>query len=416
MSDIPAYKIPRHPTKRSRCSGVGVVTVRVALIGANGHGRWHRRQLAPLHAAGRISLVGLCDLAPVRDEPDAPVPPGVPVFDDYRVLLAGTAPEVVVICTPPHTHLEMATAAARAGADLLLEKPPLTTVDEHAGLARVLAGTGRICQVGFQALGSAALAELTGAIAAGRLGRVDAISAVGAWQRPDSYYERAPWAGRRWLDGRPVLDGALVNPFAHAVMQCLAVAEAIAGGPVVIEEVELERYRARPIEVDDTAVLRLRTATGLTVVVAVTLCGDQFLPGEVIVHGERGRAVLGYTQDALRLPGEPAFREVPGRTGLLENLLAHRAEPAAVPLLAPLHRTAPFATLVEAIAGAPDPIPIGAGHQRSHGAAGERTVTVPGVSRLLQRAADTLALPSELDATWAGKPYSVSKGVQTVRP
>jgi hypothetical protein len=29
--------------------------------------------------------------------------------------------------------------------------------------------------------------------------------------------------------GRPVLDGALANPFAHALMQCLAVAEAVTG-------------------------------------------------------------------------------------------------------------------------------------------------------------------------------------------
>jgi predicted dehydrogenase len=392
--------------------GATAVSVRVALIGANGHGRWHRRTMAPLHAAGRIALVGICDLAPVQDEPDAPVPPGTPVFGDYRELLAVTRPEVVVICTPPHTHLEIATAVARSGADMLLEKPPLTTVDEHASLNRVLEETGRICQVGFQALGSAALAELTAAIAAGRLGTVTAIGAVGAWQRPDAYYRRAPWAGRRWLDGRPVLDGALVNPFSHAVMQCLAVA----GGDDPVVQIELERYRARPIDVDDTAVLRLRTAAGLPIVVAVTLCGDEFLPGEVIVRGERGRAVLGYALDRLRLPGDPAAREVPGRTGLLENLLAHRAAPAAVPLLVPLHRTEPFTALVETVAGAPDPTPIGTEHQRVHGEGDERTVTVPGVSRLLQRVAEQLALPSELDAAWAGKPYTVSEGVQTARP
>jgi predicted dehydrogenase len=213
------------------------------------------------------------------------------------------------------------------------------------------------------------------------------------------------------VDGRPVLDGALANPFAHAVMQCLAVA-----GGHAPAEIELERYRARPIEVDDTAVLRVRTAGGLTIVVAVTLCGDEYLPGEVIVHGERGRAVLGYTEDRLRLPGDPAAREVPGRTGLLENLLAHRAEPAAVPLLAPLERTEPFTALIETIAGAPEPIRIGAGFQRANGEEGARTVTVPGVSRLLQRAAEQLALPSELGAAWAGKPYAVSKGVQTARP
>lgn len=380
--------------------------MKVALVGANGHGRSHRRVMASLQAAGALELVGLCDLAPVRDEPGAPVPPGARIFTDHRELLAALAPEVVVICTPPHTHLEIATAAARAGADLLLEKPPVTTLAEHEALMAVLAETGRVCQVGFQALGSAALGELTGAIAAGRLGAVRAVSAVGAWQRPDSYYQRAPWAGRRRLAGQPVLDGALVNPFAHAVMQCLAIAEAVAGGPLALgagrggePRVELERYRARPIEVDDTAVLRL--PGNPVVVVAVTLCADEVVTPQVIVHGEHGRAVLEYTEDRLRLPGEPAMRQVPGRTNLLANLLAHRADGA--PLLAPLARTRPFTVLVETITAAPDPVRIG--QVRAIGQVADRTVTVPGVSRLLRRAATELALPSELGAAWAVPAY-----------
>jgi predicted dehydrogenase len=377
----------------------------VALIGAEGHGRWHRRAIARLQQAGVARLVGLCDLAPIRGEPGARVPADARCFQDYREMLAATRPEVVVICTPPHTHLEIATAAARAGADLLLEKPPVMGLPAHAELTRVLAETGRVCQVGFQALGSAALAELAGVIAAGRLGRVTGIGAVGSWQRPDSYYRRAPWAGRCRLAGRPVLDGALVNPFAHAVMQCLALAEVASGGPVATGGLELERYRARPIEVDDTGVLRLRPAGGPPVVVAVTLCGDAFVAGEVVVHAEGGRAVLGYVEDRLELPGDPAPRQVPGRTGLLENLLAHRADPGEVPLVAGLERTAPFTAVVETIAGAPGPAAIGAAHQRVFGGSGERTVTIPGASRLLRRAAERLALPSELGAAWAVAPY-----------
>jgi predicted dehydrogenase len=380
----------------------------VALIGANGHGRWHRREIARLQHAGAVRLVGLCDLAPIRAEPGAPVPPGARCFTDHRELLSATRPDVAVICTPPHTHLEIAAAAARAGADLLLEKPPVTGVCEHGELSRVLAETGRVCQVGFQALGSAALAQLTGAIAAGALGQVTGIGAAGAWQRPDSYYRRAPWAGRRWLDGRPVLDGALVNPFAHAVMQCLVLAEAASGAPLAAGSLEVERYRARPIDVDDTAVLRLRPAGAPPVVVAVSLCGDEFVAGEVVVHAERGRVVLWYTEDRLRLPGDPQPRSVPGRTGLLDNLLAHRTAPDNVPLLAPLDRTALFTAVVEAVAGAGEPAPIPARYRRESAGGGDRTVTVPGASRLLRRAADRLALPSELGVPWAAPAYRVT--------
>jgi predicted dehydrogenase len=398
---------------------------RVALIGANGHGRWHRRELAARHDAGRLRLVGLCDVNPIEAADDAPVPADVPLFTDHREMLAAARPDVVVICTPPHTHLTLAGDAARAGCDLLLEKPPVLSLSEHHELEGLLAATGRLCQVGFQALGSAALARLAEAIGAGRLGPVDGVSAVASWQRSDAYYARSPWAGRRQLDGRPVLDGALANPLAHAVMQCLALAGMASLGAGAITVVELERYRTRPIEVDDTACLRVRLASGVTVVVAVTLCGEDFIAGEVAVHGRAGRAVLEYPTDRLALPGDPGFREptyergtseaeakphfreVPGRISLLDNLLEHRERPDEVPLIAPLARTAPFTALIEVIAHAPPPTPIAAGFVGETGAAPERHTVVRGVNAAVRRAADELSLFSELGVEWATAPYVV---------
>ncbi|MFI7024670.1 Gfo/Idh/MocA family protein [Micromonospora sp. NPDC049900] len=376
----------------------------VALVGANGHGRWHRRVLGPLHDAGRLRLVALVDTRPLEDERTAPVPPDARVFTDHRAMLSAVTPDVVVICTPPHTHLPIARDALTAGADLLLEKPPVLCTAEHEELAGALAGTGRVAQVGFQALGSAALTALTDAVGAGRLGTVTGIATVAAWQRPDAYYARSPWAGRRTLHGRPVLDGALANPLAHAVMQCLAVAEAVTGGPVEPTAVEVERYRVRPIEVEDTAVLRVRLRHGPPVVAAVTLAGEDFVPGEVIVTGDAGRAVLEYPTDRLLLPGETQAREVPGRRGLLENLLDHRADPR-VPLIAPLARTAPFTAVLTALQAAPEPTLLGGGWVETVGDGPQRVRVVPGVNDVLRRSAESGALPTELGVPWAVAPW-----------
>lgn len=377
---------------------------RVALVGANGHGRWHRRVLAPLHAAGRLRLAALVDLRPVEDDPAAPVPAETTVHTDHREMLAAVRPDVVVVCTPPHTHLPVALDALAAGADLLLEKPPVLSTAEHDELAGALAATGRACQVGFQALGSAALTELTAAVTAGRLGPVTDIATVAAWRRTDAYYARAPWAGRRTLHGRPVLDGALANPLAHAVMQCLAVAEAVAGTPVRPASIEVERYRVRPIEVEDTAVLRIRPRTGPPVLAAVTLAGEDFVAGEVLVTGDAGRAVLEYPTDRLLLPGDTGPREVPGRRGLLENLLEHRADPA-VPLIAPLARTAAFTAVLDALRSAPEPRLLDGDLVEPLGAGPERVLCVRGVNEVLRRAAERGRLPSELGVPWAVPPY-----------
>lgn len=378
---------------------------RVALVGANGHGRSHRRTIAPLHAAGRLCLVALVDVRPLEDEPAVPVPLEARVFTDHRAMLAATRPDVVVVCTPPHTHLPIALDILDAGADLLLEKPPVLDLAEHRALAAASAATGRAVQVGFQALGSAALTELTDALTAGRLGWITGIATVAAWQRPDAYYARSAWAGRRSLDGRPTLDGALANPLAHAVMQCLAIAEAVTGAPATPERIEVERYRVRPIEVDDTAVLRVTPHCGPPVLAAVTLAGEAFIAGEVLVTGERGRAVLEYPTDRLRLPGDPGPRTVPGRRGLLENLLDHRS--AGVPLIAPVARTAPFTAVLDALRSAPEPALLDGDLVRRVGDGPQRVRVIRGVDAVLRAAAETGALPSEAGVPWAVRPYVV---------
>jgi predicted dehydrogenase len=376
----------------------------VALIGASGHGLWHRRTIAPLHDTGRLQLVGLCDVTSIEPAPNAPVPDGCGLFGDHRELLRVVRPEAVVICTPPHTHLGIAVDALRAGADVLLEKPPLLSLAEHQTLSAVLAETGRVCQVGFQALGSAALTDLIAAIGAGRLGTVTGIGVAGSWQRDDGYYLRSPWVGRRSVDGRPVLDGALANAFAHALMQCLAIAAA-ATDKCAPRTIELERYRARPIEVEDTACLRVTLDGGLPVVVAVTLCGEDFIAGEITVDGTAGQAMLEYPTDRLRLPSDETMEVRPGRVGLLTNLLDHRADPAGVPLTAPLRRTEAFTAVLEAIQAAPEPTLIPEGQLVIGGETPARSVTVTGVNDAIRRAAAKRSLFCELSVPWATTAY-----------
>ena len=48
----------------------------------------------------------------------------------------------------------------RAGADVLLEKPPTASLAEFEQLSAVVAETGRACQVGFQAQASQATLTL----------------------------------------------------------------------------------------------------------------------------------------------------------------------------------------------------------------------------------------------------------------
>jgi predicted dehydrogenase len=365
--------------------------VRVALIGANGHGRWHRRLIA---SVDRAQLVGLADPQPI--DPDPPLPEGTALFTDHRELLAATAPEVVVICTPPHTHLPIALDALEADCDLLLEKPPVASLAAHRTLAAQLNATGRSCQVGFQALGSQAWARFRAAVAGGP---ATSVSALASWQRDDAYYRRAPWAGRRNVDGRPVIDGSLANPLAHAVMQALASASAAGAGHP--RQLAVERYRTRPIEVDDTAFARVTFDSGLTVTIAVTLAGEEFIAGQIDAVLPTGPATLEYPTDRLALPGDPAPVTVPGRDDLLTNLLDHRS--TGTPLLVPLEATRDFTAVLEALTEPEIATPTLVDDKYVEHANGVRVIR--GVNALIRQVASSGALPSELGVSWATPPY-----------
>ncbi|GAB3212880.1 Gfo/Idh/MocA family protein [Marinactinospora thermotolerans] len=371
--------------------------VPVVLAGAHGHGRWHLDNLRRLAAAGRIRLVGVCDPVPVTRADLAGL--GEPEQStDLGELVRRTGAAVTVLVTPIHTHLDLARTALAAGSHVLLEKPPTATLAEYRLLRAEVARSGLACQVGFQSLGSDAPEAARALAASGAVGDILGVGAAGAWVRTSAYYARAPWAGRRRMDGVDVVDGALTNPFAHAVATALALAGAersVAGG------VELELFHAHEIDADDTSCLRLRAPGGYPVTVAVTLCARSRHDPYVSINGTRGRVRLYYTLDEvhLEIPGAGPRVSTHPRTDLLENLLDHLAD--GTPLLVPLERTEGFMTVLEAVRTAPDPRPIPATAQEvATGPDGVGRV-VTGVEGLVARSAYTGRLFSELGVPWA---------------
>ncbi len=381
---------------------------RVVLAGAHGHGRTHLRNLGRLARSGAVTVVGVCDLVPVS--PDALAGLGDPRQSrDLAELLVRTRPDITIICTPIHTHADLAVAAMEAGSHVLLEKPPAPGRAEYDRIARTAERTGRACQVGFQDLASAALPAITRLVDDGVLGDLRGISGACAWVRPMRYFTRSPWAGRRALDGRPVVDGALTNPFAHAVASALRLARATTRADLARIEVEL--YHANAIESDDTSCVRVRTRHGTPVTVAATLCAAADHEPRLVVHGTRGRVTLLYKRGEVTLE-TGGTRETAGypRTDLLENLIAHVARPDAVDLLVPLRATAAFTAVVDAVRTAPHPAEIAEPHRvRVADEHGDRFV-VSGIDDLVAASSSGLALYSELGVPWASAPTAYDPG------
>lgn len=100
--------------------------VNIGIIGAGSYGEQHARALADLDnarlvAASRTNAGALAQFT--RQYGGRP-------YADFHDLLADPDVQAVVIATPHHLHTNIVEAAARAGKDILLEKPMAPTLDE----------------------------------------------------------------------------------------------------------------------------------------------------------------------------------------------------------------------------------------------------------------------------------------------
>src|SRR5947209_4958233 len=105
---------PEDPTGEEPRMPVAI-PVPVVLVGMHGHGRWHLSNLVRLRRAGvPVRLAGICDTRPPTG--DVPELPGdVPVRARLEDLLDAVRPAVTIVCTPIHTHADLALTAAAGG-------------------------------------------------------------------------------------------------------------------------------------------------------------------------------------------------------------------------------------------------------------------------------------------------------------
>ncbi|WP_353114651.1 Gfo/Idh/MocA family oxidoreductase [Microbacterium sp.] len=361
-----------------------MTTPTVLLVGARGFGAVHLENLERLRE--RADLIGLVDPAGPPEQGYGAEAPHWPSLDD--AFAAGIRPDVVIVATPTGTHFSLAASALEHGADVYLEKPPVASMEQFDELLRIQERTGRAVQIGFQSLGSHALAEIAG------LGEPTAIATWGAWTRDAAYWSRSSWAGRRSLDGAPIVDGVLTNALSHAIATALRIAGARRREDVA--RVELELLHAADIAADDTSAARITLRDGLRIGVALTLASATSSPPLVHVRTTGTEIVFSYTEDLLT--DDSGVRRT-GRTDLFEELLDHRERGTA--LTSALIDNGAYMEVLEAVRTAPDPRPIPEAQLDVSGEGASTVRAVRDASEWVERTARAGALFSEAGAPFA---------------
>ena len=182
--------------------------VRFGLIGYGRIGHWHARNI---RALPNLKLVGVAD-TDYRARKKAVKTFGVPAFATAEELLRPFDIDVVVICTPPNTHVPLIEAAAAAGKHVLVEKPlALNLAEAERGVAACAANNVQLGVVHQQRARSATRA-LRQLIINGRLGKPLLAVATHTWFKTQAEVDRHPWRGNAAAGG-----GVLLEQAVHAI-------------------------------------------------------------------------------------------------------------------------------------------------------------------------------------------------------
>lgn len=172
-------------------------TLRCAIVGTGAIAHAHAAAIA---AYPHAQLVAVTDLSRESATAFAEKHGGAAVYDDLDALLAAVRPDVVHVCTPPAAHRDQTIAAARAGAHVVVEKPPAPSLEELDEMRTAARDAGRELIVVFQQRTGTAAAHVKRLLDDGAFGRPLIAQCQTLWYRDPAYFA-VPWRGKWETEG-----------------------------------------------------------------------------------------------------------------------------------------------------------------------------------------------------------------------
>ncbi len=203
-------------------------------------------------------------------------------FDSISEMVKTAKIDLAIVCTPHPFHNEPAIEAAKAGANILVEKPLASTLNDCDEIINACKTAGVKLGTISQRRWYAPVMRVKKAIEAGKIGKpvFGTINMLG-W-RDKNYYDADAWRGTWKMEG----GGVLVNQAPHQL-------DLLLWFMGEIDEVYgIWKNLNHPyIEVEDTAVAIVKFKNGGIGNIIVSNSQKPGIYGKVHVHGENGASV-----------------------------------------------------------------------------------------------------------------------------
>jgi predicted dehydrogenase len=254
-------------------------SVKFAVVGCGNIGSRH---LAVIDADARAQLVDLCDIKKELCEKYSGLY-NVRSYVDFSEMLEKTSADVINICTPHGLHAPMAIEAANAGRHILVEKPMALTVEDTLQIQEAAKKNGVRLMVVWQNRHNVPIKLVKKALEEKALGQVYMVHCSVLWNRPQSYYDRSDWLGRKDLEGGPLYT------------QCSHFIDLLIYMFGDIQRVNsIGETKSHSIEVEDCGVAMMKFKSGVMGTLSYTNCVyNKNYEGSMTIVGEKGTIRIG---------------------------------------------------------------------------------------------------------------------------
>ena len=388
--------------------------VTVLMVGTGGYGGYYLNEILNAERGKSLKLVGAVDpYAASGKYYEELKARNVPIYNTLEEFYAEHTADMAVIATPTYLHAKYSNYCMEHGSDVLCEKPISATLEDAASMIDSRDKTGRKLAIGFQWSHCEPILQLKKDVLAGRYGAIKQFKTLVFFPRNMEYYRRGSgWAARRSLpSGEMVLDSVASNATAHYLHNMLFVTGpemALSAEPLTMES---EIYRANPIEMFDTATLRIQTKAGTQLLFYVThaVPFNQERNPEFVMVGEKGRVILeqidgkavmtGFLNDGTQVDyGNPAEDSIKKLYTMAEAVEGKTALPCTPETAVPHLKC--IAALAESYPDTPD-------FDRAYikYIEEDKQNVCEGLGEVLLQCYKECKLPYELGVQWAIKPH-----------
>ncbi len=266
---------------------------RIAVVGA---GLVGRRHVEAIRMSARAELAIIVDPAEAGRAFAEAI--GAPWAASLEEMIDAGGVDGAILATPNQAHVEGGLACVAAGLPVLVEKPLASDAESGRRLVEAAAAASVPLAVGHHRRHNPVIVRAKEMIAAGRLGAIATVHGAMWVRKPDDYFDVA-W--RRRQGGGPVYIN-LIHDIDLLQHLCGPIAEVSA----------MESRAIRGFEVEDSAVLALRFASGA--LGAMTVSDAVVAPWTWEMTARENPAYPATSEDAIRIGGTEASLALPSLT------------------------------------------------------------------------------------------------------